>query len=286
MNKYVCKKILTLILLSLLSILPATSNADINLNFGVYTSDKPSSMVKKFRPVLNAIEKTMSQQLDETVKISLQISSGYDKGIDALVQGKVDFARFGPASYVLAKEKNADIGILAIESKNGGKVFNGLLCVHKDSDIKTVADVKGKRFAFGNKRSTIGRFLSQSYLYRHGVFAKDLAGYDYLGRHDKVGAAVANGQYDVGAIKEGTFNKLVKKGAPLRSIADFPNVTKPWIARSGLSEQIYAALKASLLMMKDNAALKALKKDGFIAGSDQDYEVIRESISSNNRFFK
>jgi len=31
-------------------------------------------------------------------------------------------------------------------------------------------------------------------------------------RHDEVGAVVAVGTYDAGALKEGTFNKLVEKG--------------------------------------------------------------------------
>jgi len=64
------------------------------------------------------------------------------------------------------------------------------------------------------------------------VFAKDLASYDYLGRHDKVGAAVAAGKYEAGALKESTFKKQIKKGKPLRELARFPNVTKLWIASS------------------------------------------------------
>lgn len=286
MKETVCIKMLIWAVSSLAFILPVTVNAEIKLNFGVYTSDKPSTMVKKFRPILQVLEKDLSQQLNDDVIIRLQISSNYDKGIDALVQGKVDFARFGPASYIVAKEQDSGIDILAIESKKGKKVFNGLLCVHKDSDIKTVEELKGKRMAFGNERSTIGRFLSQNYMYKHGVLARDLATYDYLGRHDKVGAAVANGKYDAGAIKEGTFNKLVEKGLPLRQIASFTNVTKPWISRSGLPEEISAAIKESLLNIKDRDVLKALKKDGFMEGSDKDYAPIREAININYKFFE
>jgi phosphonate transport system substrate-binding protein len=116
--------------------------------------------------------------------------------------------------------------------------------------------------------------------------AADLGSYDYLGRHDKVGHAVGIGQYDAGALKESTFAKLLKKGVPIRALAEFQNVTKPWIAHSGLGNQIFIALQESLLELKDSAALKPLKKDGFVTGSDEDYSMIRKSIIENYAFFQ
>ena len=265
-------------------ILPA--RADVGLKFGVYVSDKPTEMVRKFRPVLDALEASMSGELGEPVHIKMHVAGDYEAGIEDLVTGAVDFARFGPASYVLAKERNPELRILSVESEKGTKVFYGIICVAAESPIRAVEDLRGKSFAFGNSRSTVGRYLSQLFLLRHGITAKDLAVYDYLGRHDKVGTAVARKRFDAGALKEGTFKKLVAKGVPIRAIASFPNVTKPWIARGGLAPKVFAALRAALLRMRDPAALKALKKDGFLEGSDDDYAVIRKAMASNARFFE
>jgi len=41
-----------------------------------------------------------------------------------------------------------------------------------------------------------------------------------------------------------------------------------------------------LLGMDDPDALKALKKDGFLAGADADYAVIRTAMQQNPRFFE
>ena len=262
------------------------AHAEIVLDFGIYTSDKPSAMVKQFRPVLNALEIGLSRSLDEPVVINLQVSSSYAKGVAALVTGKVDFARFGPASYINAKNQDPGISIIGMESKNGSKIFNGVICVRMDSTITSVRDLKGRSFAFGDAESTIGRYLSQAYLIENGIAAKSLSSYEYLDRHDRVGAAVAAGKFDAGALKEGTFKKLLKKGAHLREIAVFPNVTKPWISASALSPRIFNALQETLLALKDPAALKALKKDGFLAGSDEDYDRIRKAIENNPRFFE
>lgn len=279
------KRILGFVTTLVLATNPAVSSAVENLSFGVYTSNKPTAMVKQFRPVLNAMETHMSKTLGEEVNIRIQVAQNYEQGVEHLTTGKVDFSRFGPASYVEAKKANPDLQILALESKNGQKTANGVICVAKDSPIKDVNDLKGKSFAFGDEQSTIGRYLSQQYLAKNGVYAADLSKFDYLGRHDKVGTDVAAGNYDAGALNESTFKKLVAKGEPIRDIAKFPNVAKPWIARSGLSDRLLEAMRLALLEMDDPDALKTLKRDGFLPGSDEDYAVIRESIERNHVFF-
>ncbi len=279
-------QIIRFVIIVVLFFPPFVSHASTLLRFGVYTADKPTAVVKQFRPILNVIESDMSQKMGENVKIRLQVAKTYEVGIRDLVMGNVDFSRFGPASYIEAKQANPDISIIALESKKGKKQFLGIICVTQNSPIQTVAELRGKRFAFGNEYSTIGRYLSQQYLLQHNIKASDLDYFEYLGRHDKVGTAVAIRKFDAGALKESTFKKLLSKGEPLRAIASFPNVTKPWIARSGLPVNIKRALQQSLLNLKDSDALKALSKDGFLPGSDEDYSIIKEAIKNNYAFFE
>ena len=258
--------------------------AGLELLFGVYTSDAATEMVKQFAPAMAALQSALASDLGEPVRISLKVASTYEGGVEDLAKGRVDFARMGPASYVMAKEMNPGIRILAMESKKGKKVFYGVICVHEDSEVQSVEELKGKRFAFGDARSTIGRFLAQELLLENGIDAENLSGFDYLGRHDKVGMAVGSKMYDAGALKEGTFKKLVAKGEPIRVVAKFPNITKPWIARSGMDPVIFGAIQKALLAMEEGKALKALKKDGFLAGGDGDYDAIRSAISASGEF--
>jgi phosphonate transport system substrate-binding protein len=264
----------------------AITSANEVLNFGLYTSDKPSAMIRQFRPVLDELENDVSAKLGKDVKIRIQVASSYELGMENLVQGRVDFARFGPASYVSAKKMNPGLRVIAMEHKRGSKQFNGVICIPADSEVISVEQLAGTRFAFGNERSTIGRYLAQKYLVDHGITAGDLAGYDYLDRHDLVGTAVATGRYDAGALKESTLKKLIKNGANLKALAKFPNVTKPWVASAGLDSAIYRAIKEALLEFDDEKALKALKKDGFLEGADSDYDIIRQGIEKNSLFFE
>ncbi len=268
-----------------LSMAWATSSAMVELSFGVYTSEKPTEMVKKFRPMVNVIQQALSENLGEPVEIRIQVARSYTQGIEHLASGKVDFSRFGPASYVEAKRTNPALKIIAKESEDGAEVFYGIICVAKDSPIRDVQELKGKSFAFGDEQSTIGRYLSQQYLYKHNINAVDLSRYEYLERHDKVGTAVGAGLFDAGALNESTFNKLVKKGVPIRELARFTNVTKPWIARAGLSDRIFNALQETLWEMGKREAWIALKKDAFLPASDEDYASIREAMNANDTFF-
>ncbi len=260
--------------------------ADIKLKFGIYTSDKATDMVRQFRPVLNSLEQKLSGELGEPVTIRMKVSKSYDEGIDRLVDGEVDFARFGPASYVLAKQREPGISILANEKNRKIKAFSGVICSLEGSGIRHLADLKGKRFAFGNPNSTTGRYFSQLYLQQNGIRARDLAGYEYLGRHDKVADMVANGGFDAGAFKEGTLRKMEKKGVKYRVLSTFPNMEKPWLARAGMPENVRLALQACLLSLDDKQALKTMKRAGFKPGSDGDYDYARTAILRNPEFFQ
>lgn len=272
------------ILISTFSSLAFAEGA-LRLNFGVYSSNKPSAMVKVYRPILKELEANMSQRLERDVDIRMQIAKDYDQGISHLINGRVDFSAFGPASYIEAKRMNKDISILAVENVNNSKVFYGIIAVGLNSPITSIKELNGKSFAFGDEGSTIGRFLSQLELEQAGIRASDLNRFEYLGRHDKVGTAVGAGSFDAGALNEKTFKKLVEAGEPIRELVRFPNVTKPWIARSGLDQDILVALRASLLEVKDQKVLATLKIDGFLEGNDTDYKVIRKAMENNQAFF-
>lgn len=265
---------------------PSDGTAALELRFGVYSSDKPTEMIKQFRPSLDALEQAAGEALGKTVKIQMEVAATYEKGIENLVEGKVDLSQLGPASYITAKKRNDGLSIVAMESKGGEKQFFGVFCVAEASPIQSVSELKGKTFAFGSELSTIGRYLSQEYLMDNGVKASDLGRYEYLGRHDKVGAAVGLGEYDAGVLKEGTFKKLVEGGTAIREIARFPNVTKPWVARAGLDEELIQVLRTALIGMTDGAALDALRVDSFLVGEDADYAPIRTSMDRNDAFFE
>lgn len=265
--------------------LPTVTQAKTQLTFGVYSSDKPSAMVQQLRPTLDRIERSLAANLGEEVEIKLAVVRGYQAGAEMLLSGQADVMRLGPASYVKVKGIQDGLELLAMENKRGANTFEGVIAVHQDSDITEIGQLRGRTFAFGSERSTLGRYFAQLELTRAGILASDLESFEYLGRHDKVGQAVGAGLFDAGALEGTMFKKLQAKGLPIRAIHTMRNATKAWVARDGLDPRVKAGLRRALLEMHDKEALTALRFDGFLPGSDADYDPTREAINRNAEFF-
>jgi phosphonate transport system substrate-binding protein len=256
------------------------------VRFGVYSFKKPTDVYQEFRPAVAALQETLIAESRRPIRINLQVFKTYEECLEAFVAGEIDFVRFGPASYVLAKQRNPKIELLAVEQEDGKKRCMGVIAVRRDSEIKTLADLRGKRFAFGDSQSTIGRYLSQAELVKAGVLAKDLAGQapEYLERHDIVFKAVESRDFDAGAMHIHTFEELNKQNKPLRVLQEFENVGKPWIARAGLEPQLLRLLRQSLLQLREPAALKALKIHGLLPAADKDFELVRNGMRLSEQF--
>jgi len=252
------------------------------ITFGVYTSDKPTAMYRKFKPILTYLKDHLGRG-GVNAGIEIKIYPSYSDALEAIVNGEVDFARFGPASYVLAKERNKNVRLLAMEQKQNQKRFYGIFIVSQSSSITSLDQIRGKTFAFGDKNSTIGRYLSQAELVKAGIYAGDLESYEYLGRHDKVALAVAAGNYDAGVVKENTYKKYAASKR-LKEIGRFPNVTKPWVVRAGFDEKLFGILQQALWELKDKKILKNLKQDGFLPAADNDYEFVRQGMQRSKEF--
>jgi phosphonate transport system substrate-binding protein len=177
----------------------------LRLTFGIYQSDQATEMYRKFTPVIEAIQSDVEKRLGRPTDIEIQIFKTYEDGIEALCKGTVDFVRFGPSPYILAKRKNPKLDLIAMELEDGKKQFNGCIVVPRDSKIQTLAELRGKSFAFGDRNSTIGRYLVQEHLLSAGIRAIDLGRQEYLERHDKVAAAVLAGDFEAGAVKESNY---------------------------------------------------------------------------------
>jgi len=263
---------------------PAVSLADtLTLKFGLYGSERRSSLDEQFNPILTELEKSLSRSTGKNVEIKRVFFRDYQQGLEAIVNGDVDFTRTGPATYALAKQRNNELSIIAVESKKGKKTFEGVIVAGKNSDIMELSDIKNRSFAFGNKNSTIGRYLSQLHLLDAGITVNDLDKYDYLGQHDKVAVAVLRNQFDAGAFKIGILkDKYIADR--VKVIAKIATPTHPWTAREGLTKETINHIKAALLGITDKSILKGLKRDGFLAGDDGDYATMREAIEKNPLF--
>lgn len=251
------------------------------LRLGSYATERPSEELRKLQPFQKQLETVLKEQ-GQQVKIEVRIFPTYDEGISAITNGEIDIARLGPVSYVMAKQKNPAISLLVSESHEGDKEFPAVIVVTKNSPIKTIADLRGKRFAFGDPNSTSGRYLPQAELVKAGITAKDLTAYEYLGRHDKVVFAVASGGFDAGGTNVNTFRKYAAE-KNLRELARYPSPTQAWVARQKMPPEMVKALRAALLGMKGEN-LEFIDRNGLLEAYDSDYNELRRIMHTAKGF--
>lgn len=286
MARRIIAMITTLLISIALPIVTKTSAAAVEtLVFGTYAFEKPTTTVRKLRPILNVLETELTKRLGRKVKVRMKIAPTYREAISDIIKGRVDFGRYGQAAYIFAKAANKRLKIITVEGDHKKKTFRSVIVVRKGSNIDSPKDLVGRSFAFGNEYSTTGRYFPQAFLVRHGITADKISRFSYLGRHDRVAWAVADGAFDAGAISEWVFKDLILKKADIRAIASFSNVTKPWVARAGLPADILQATQNSLMALRSVKILGRIKKDCFLPGRDSDFSMVRLAIANNWKFF-
>ncbi|WP_349304936.1 phosphate/phosphite/phosphonate ABC transporter substrate-binding protein [Paenibacillus sp. Marseille-Q4541] len=100
-------------------------------------------------------------------KVEHFTTTDYIIAIEALANGSADLAYMGATAYVEAKNKNANLQPLVVNSGESGTlddaVYYGWLAVnekdtdqYKDGDSYSIANIQGKRFSFVSNSSTSG----------------------------------------------------------------------------------------------------------------------------------
>jgi len=83
------------------------------------------------------------------------VATDYTGVVEALRANKLDVAFLTPASYVLAKNET-NVKVVLKSERKGIPAYYAAIITRADSGIKTLEDLRGKTFAFGDSLSTTG----------------------------------------------------------------------------------------------------------------------------------
>ena len=213
-------------------------------------------------------------------------ATSYAAVIEAMGAGKVDIGWLATFSYVLAKQKY-DVDLLLIVVRFGSPFYRGQIITHVDSGIKTLADLKGKKFAFVDPASTSGHLYPKTLLLSKGLnpdrlFSQSL----FAGSHNAVILSVLKGEVDAGATYDDaraavakTFPEVFTKLRVIAYTKDIPNDTVS--ARKGLNPAIKQKIKTGLMQLsKTPGGSKVLKRVYGISGLmdfDAFFDPVREA---------
>jgi phosphonate transport system substrate-binding protein len=258
---------------------PKKAVQETTLVIGLIPEQHIFDQVERYKPLADYLSKKIGE------KIKLKVLSRYGNIIDNFVSSGMDAAFFGSFTYTLAHAKLGVQVLARPENLDGRSTYYGLIFVRRDSGIRNVKDMAGKRFAFVDKATTAGYLLPLDYFNKNGIrnyrtFLKEAY---FAGTHEDVIYDVLNRKADIGAAKNTIYDKLMKEDDRVKKellvLEKSPDVPENGLAvRKDLDETLKKKLRDALLGMHENPeGLSVLKNFGarkFIETTDRDYDPV------------
>ncbi len=248
------------------------------LEFGIIPTEKSSELAARFKPLIAHLETELG------LKIKAYYGADYATVTAGMKAGTVDIGYLGPLSYVLAaREANAQ-AFAKEDTLKSGTGNAGVIVARRDSGIKTLADAKGKTFAFVDPQSATGYLLPMIHLtqvmkLKPQSYFKTVT---FGGSHEANIESVVEGQIQTAATDERELEVAVRDGE-IRGLQDLNILwkservpTSPLAYRRDLPASLKVALQKAVLSFKDKKALDRIGLKGFVAATDADYNVIRK----------
>lgn len=180
-------------------------------------------------------------------RFRLQPLSRTESVVEALGNGRIDFAAIGALSYLEASARYGVKALVAARTENGLQEYRSLLITQPDSDIRALEDLRGRSLALGAATSTQGNLIPKIVLSQARVEFGDLASVQHHSSHFETANAVISGRFDVGAIQDTLGRELARKNI-VRILHESPPFPSSTISVSPqVPTEVAAVVKRALL---------------------------------------
>jgi phosphonate transport system substrate-binding protein len=259
------------------------------VRFGV----EPYDTAARLTPIYEKVGKMIGDKIG--CKVEVYVATGYNAEIEAMRNGKLEVAEFGPLGYVLAHQIAKAEAVAAFGNAAGEPVtYWASVVTYPASGLKTIADLRGHSFAFSDPASTSGHLFPAYGLRKGGIDPDTDVKAIYAGSHTasfealynhKVDAAELNSEQLESATQRGHF----KDGDVVFLWKSDPIPTDPVAIRGDLPEPFKKKLTEALqhldLMGLDAAERKIMVGAGItqlVPQPDKAYDGIRDLVKTLN----
>jgi phosphonate transport system substrate-binding protein len=254
------------------------------LTIGISSSENEADAIARNQPYADYLSRKLG------VPVKVVRGTDYAAVIEAMRAGQVHFASIGPANYALAHKVMGDgVAPVAVSlDKEGVNGYYSIVAVRADSPYQSLADLKGKSFAFADPNSTSGYAVPSYYLSTElNTSADEYFGeVAFSGGHEQSVIALVNGTFEAVATHwtnetRGNIQRMVGKGlipeGSTRIVWTSPVIPgSPVVMRTDLPEELKAAFTAAIFSFaqEDRAAFDALhsgESSGYAPATHEDY---------------
>lgn len=230
------------------------------IRFGVSSAENEAGAIARNQPVVDYLTQKLG------VPVKLYRVSDYAGLVEAMRADQLEFARFGPAVYSLGRRVLGDKlqPLFRDVDLNGQEGYFSVVLVRAESPFTSIADLKGKTFAFADPNSTSGFAFPSYYLRKQGFEPQThFGGTVFSGGHDNSVLALVRGQFDAVATfqvneNSGVAQRLAGRGmipqGSTRVIWTSPLIpASPFSTRANLPDSLKRDFVAAMIAMKTDA---------------------------------
>jgi phosphonate transport system substrate-binding protein len=256
---------------SIVSLAPRIARAadDLHVAFVPEVATTPQSISAK-QPFIDWLQRASGRT------VNLIIPTNYAATVEAIGNGSVDLAHFGGLAYLKAAERYQ---AQALVQRSEDRAFHSLF-ITSSSDVKSLADVRGKSFAFGDVLSTSGHLIPAKDMLAASIDPDSDVQARFSGNHTNTAIAVNAGQVVAGALDETVYHKLVsdrtidpQKARVFRTSEPFIDYT--WATTQSLDPHLRSTLREAFLGLHDQDVLQLLRATKYVPSSDAEYADLR-----------
>ena len=236
--------------------------------------DSPVEMINRMTP----LAEYLAQKTGYTVQF--RPAPNLETAVVDLGEGTVHMAYMTPIAYMMAHDQYQAVP-LASPLTYGKSTFNLVVVVRKESNLKNLEDLKGKRFAFGDPKA----YLQPAVLLDAGLRKQDFSAVAYLKHYDNIAKAILLDDFDGGIMKDTVYEKFASQGLRVIHVSP-PLASYVFVVNGNLPTDVQSKLKRALLSLNSSApeaktVLQSLDQGyvGFQSASDKDYDAERILIA-------
>lgn len=247
--------------------------------------------------VLEDTGKLLKKELETRTpyKFSFAVPSSYVAVVEAFGTNRADVASINTFGYIMAHDKYG-VQARATFVRHGSEEYKAQIIARSDSDINSVEDLNGKKFAYVDPASTSGYLMPAKLFKEKNIKPAETM---FAQKHDNVVTMVYQGQVDAGATfysppegdKIEDARRLVKTQFPdveekVKIVAlteAIPN--DPIVFRKDLSEQMKTDITNALMDFQKTEEGKKAFYDiygitGIVKSTDERYEPVRQMLQA------
>ena len=238
--------------------------------------EAPTELQRKFKPLGEYLEQKLG------MKVEFTPVADYPAVVEALAADRVDLAWLGGFTFVQARLKTGNA--IPLVQREQDAVFTSKF-ISSDPAVKSLADLKGKTFAFGSVSSTSGSLMPRYFMLQEEIVPETFFSRVAFSRaHDATAAWVEAGKVDGGVLNASVWDKLVAAGkvdtSKVHVFATTPTYYDyNWTVRGNLDPALTAKIEQAFLALdpanpQDKAILDLQAATRFIKTNPDNYKGI------------